>query len=225
MGGMFGAIGAMAALAEREHTGAGQEVQSALFENNVFLVAQHILQYAVTGKPASPMPARISAWAVYDVFQVRDGQVFLAVVSDTQWAIFCEAFGFADLAADERLETNNDRVRAREWLMPDLRARLAGFGVQELSARFEQAGLPFAPITRPQDLLDDPHLQATGGLAPITLPDGTATRTVLLPITMGGDRPAVRLDPPKLGEHNDEVFSALGYSPEQIQAFTSKETP
>ncbi|WP_240979980.1 CaiB/BaiF CoA transferase family protein [Ramlibacter agri] len=224
MGGMFGAIGAMAALAEREATGCGQEIQSALFENNVFLVAQHILQYAVTGKPASPMPARISAWAVYDVFEVSDGQIFLAVVSDTQWAIFCEAFGFADLRADERLKSNNDRVRAREWLMPDLRQRVAGFTVQELSARFEQAGLPFAPITRPQDLLDDPHLQATGGLSPITLPDGSQTQTVLLPITMGGERPQVRLDPPKLGEHNEEVFAALGYSPEQIQAFTSKET-
>src|SRR4051812_33948714 len=104
MGGMFGAIGAMAALAQRDHTGRGQEVQSALFENNVLLVAQHMMQFAVTGKPAAPMPGRISAWAVYDVFTVRDGeQIFLAVVSDSQWKVFCEAFGYADLAADTRL--------------------------------------------------------------------------------------------------------------------------
>src|SRR5215218_3840471 len=119
MGGMFGAIGAMAALAERERTGHGQEVQSALFENNVFLVAQHMMQFAVTGKPAAPMPGRISAWAVYDVFTVKDGeQVFLAAVSDSQWKIFCEAFGYADLLDDLRLKTNNDRVRARDWLIP-----------------------------------------------------------------------------------------------------------
>lgn len=122
MGGMFGAIGAMAALAQREKTGLGQEVQSALFENNVLLVAQHMMQYAVTGKPAAPMPARISAWAIYDVFKVRDDeQIFLAVVSNTAWSIFCTAFGFDDLKADVRLQSNNDRVQAREWMMPILR--------------------------------------------------------------------------------------------------------
>ena len=114
------------------------------------------------------MPDRISAWAVYDVFNVRDGeQIFLAVVSDTAWAIFCDVFGFADLNAAPRLASNNDRVRARGWMVPLLRERLAGFSAAELGATFEKNGLPFAPITRPQDLLDDPHLKATGGLAPM----------------------------------------------------------
>jgi crotonobetainyl-CoA:carnitine CoA-transferase CaiB-like acyl-CoA transferase len=219
MGGMFGAIGAMAALAQREQTGKGQEVQSALFENNVLLVAQHMMQFAVTGMPAAPMPERISAWAVYDVFTVRDGeQVFLAVVSDTQWAIFCEAFGLADLKGDPRLATNNDRVRAREWMMPLLRSRLAGFSAAQLSAVFERNGLPFAPITRPQDLFDDVHLNATGGLAPLRLPDGRETRVPLLPLTLDGARPGVRLDPPKLGEHSAEILAGLGYSAAEIAA-------
>jgi crotonobetainyl-CoA:carnitine CoA-transferase CaiB-like acyl-CoA transferase len=160
---------------------------------------------------------------VYDVFQVQDGQIFLAVVSDTQWKIFCDAFGYPDLWTDARLATNNDRVRAREWLMPQLRERLAGFTVGQLAARFEEHGLPFAPITRPDELLQDPHLLATGGLAPIALPDGSPAQTVLLPFTLDGERPRVRHNPPKLGEHNDEVFAALGYSPEQIRAFTSKD--
>ena len=221
MGGMFGAIGAMAALALREKTGKGQEVQAALFENNVFLVAQHMMQFAVTGKPAAPMPARISAWAVYDVFEVRDGeQIFLAVVSDTAWEIFCKAFGFGDLKEDPRLATNNHRVHARDWLIPLLRERLKGFSAAELAALFEQHALPFAPITRPEDLLDDPHLKATGGLAPLTLPDGRATQTVLLPFTLGGQRPGVRLDPPKLGEHNQELLGQLGYSPAEIEALS-----
>ena len=217
MGGMFGAIGAMAALAQRENTGQGQEVQSALFENNVFLVAQHIMQFAVTGKAAAPMPSRISAWAVYDVFTVKDGeQIFLAAVSDTQWAVFCDSFGFADLKADPRLTSNNDRVRARDWMLPMLRQRLADKSAAELGAVFEKCGLPFAPISRPEDLLDDPHLTATGGLAPIQLPDGRNTLAPLMPLTLQGQRLGVRHNPPKLGEHSRELLASLGYDAAQI---------
>jgi crotonobetainyl-CoA:carnitine CoA-transferase CaiB-like acyl-CoA transferase len=223
MGGMFGAIGVMAALAAREKTGVGQEVQSALFENNVFLVAQHMMQFAVTGQPAAPMPGRISAWGIYDVFTVAQGQqIFLAVVSDTQWAIFCGAFGFADLKADARLVTNNLRVQARDWLMPLLRERLATRDAADLAGVFEQHGLPFAPITRPEDLLNDPHLQATGALAPITLPDGRETQTVLLPLTLGGVRPGVRSDPPQLGAHTEALLAQVGYSAQEIQALRAR---
>jgi len=225
MGGMFGAIGALAALAQREQTGRGQQVQSALFENNVFLVAQHMMQFAVTGKAASPMPSRISAWAVYDVFDVRGGeQVFLAAVSDTQWALMCEEFGFADLAADPRLASNNARVHARGWVLPMLRERFAAFGAAELMARFEKIGLPYAPITRPEELFEDPHLVATGGLAPVTLPPDASgagraveTCTPLLPLTLGGVRPGLRSAPPALGQHTRSVLSELGYVDSDIE--------
>jgi crotonobetainyl-CoA:carnitine CoA-transferase CaiB-like acyl-CoA transferase len=218
MGGLFGAIGVMAALAERERTGQGQQVQSALFENNVFLVAQHMMQYAVTGKPAAPMPARISAWGIYDVFQVRGGeQIFLAVVSDTQWAIFCRAFDLPDLQADVRLATNNGRVTEREWLIPLLRERLQRYTRAELAAVFEREGLPFAPITAPHELVNDPHLLATGGLAPIHLPDGERAgqqaNTALLPLTLKGKRLGVRHDPPRLGQDSLDLLTALGYDP------------
>ena len=218
MGGMFGAIGAMAALAQRAQTGEGQEVQSALFENNVFLVAQHMMQYQVTGKAAAPMPERISAWAIYDVFVVKGGeQIFLAVVSDTAWKIFCEAFGYSDLFNDPKLTSNNDRVLAREWLLPILRERLQNFSAQELSEVFENNSLPYAPITAPHELLDDPHLHATGGLAPMTLNDGRSIHTVLLPLSMNQERLKVRQSAPHLGEHNESVLRSLGYNSEEIQ--------
>ena len=217
MGGLFGAMGAMAALMQRQQTGKGQEVQSALFENNIFLVAQHMLQFAVTGQAAAPMPERISPWGIYDVFSVQgDAQIFLAVVGDTQWRVFCEAFGFDDLFADARLATNNDRVRARDWMMPMLRARLAERSAVELAEVFERHGLPFAPITDPQHLFDDPHLQATGGLAPMTLPDGRRTATPLLPLTLDGQRLGLRLDPPRLGEHSRALLQSLHYSDREI---------
>jgi crotonobetainyl-CoA:carnitine CoA-transferase CaiB-like acyl-CoA transferase len=223
MGGMFGAMGAMAALLQRGITGRGQEVQSALFENNVFLVGQHMLQYAITGKAAAPMPERISAWAVYDVFTVKNGeQIFLAAVSDAQWAIFCDVLGFADLKADPRYGNNNARVQARATLMPVLRERLASHTAAELTAIFEQAGLPFAPIRRPEELYDDEHLQATGGLADIVLPDGEragqTAQTTLFPFTLDGQRLGVRLNPPRLGEHTSALLSDLGFEPAQIES-------
>ncbi len=223
MGGMFGAMGAMAALMQRQQTGRGQEVDSALFENNVFLVGQHMMQYAVTGQPAAPMPERISSWAVYDVFDVKDGgQIFLAVVSDAQWQVFCDAMGYADLKADPRHASNNDRVRQRPTLVPELRRRLGQHRAEELAAVFERHGLPFAPIARPEQLFDDPHLTATGGLAEITLPDGEragqVARTTLLPLRMDGRRLAVRSDPPRLGQHTEPLLQGLGYDAGQIQA-------
>ena len=223
MGGMFGAIGAMAALRQREITGRGCEVQSALFENNVFLVAQHMMQFAATGKAADPMPSRISAWGIYDVFTVKDGeQIFLAVVSDKQWAVFCKAFGLMDMHADPRLATNNDRVRAREWLMPQLRSRLAEFGAAELARVFEENELPFAPITKPQDLFDDPHLNATGGLAPVRMNDGSTSKVPLMPFTVGGERPGIRLQPPTLNEHGAQLLREAGYSDEQIAGLVAQ---
>ena len=223
MGGMFGAIGAMAALMQRAQTGKGQEIDSALFENNVFLVGQHMMQYAVTGEAAEPMPNRISAWSVYDVFTVKDGeQIFLAAVSDAQWRTLCKAFGWADLQDNPAYTNNNDRVRARPSLLADLRARLAPMDVAHVAKIFEDNGLPYAPISKPEQLLDDPHLLATGGLAEVTLTDGEragqTALTTLLPLRLDGERLQVRSNPPRLGEHTAELLASLGYGAEQIKA-------
>lgn len=223
MGGMFGAIAVLGALIQRGITGKGMEVQSALFENNVFLVGQHMLQYAMTGQPAPPMPARTSPWAVYDVFSVKGGeQIFLSAVSDAQWNTFCDALGFADLKADPKLATNNDRVKVRAWLLDTLRGRLANHTASELTALFERVGLPYAPIRRPEELYDDPHLLATGGIVDTRLSDGDRAGQVvkapLLPIAMQGERLGLRLNPPIAGEHTREVLGAIGYGAGDIDA-------
>lgn len=229
MGGLFGAIGALGALVQRGITGKGMEVQSALYENNVFLMGQHMLQYAMTGRHAQPMPARDNPWAVYDVFTVRDGeQIFLAAVSDTQWATFCDLLGLDDLKADPALKTNNDRVRVRPQLLQTLRERLAHRRADELAALFERAGLPFAPIRRPEDLYDCPHLNATGGLADIELPDGDkagqTVKTTLFPIAMDGQRLPVRLQPPRFGADTTALLDGLGYADDEIAALRAGRT-
>jgi len=227
MGGMFGAIGAMGALIQRGITGRGQEVQTALYENNVFLVGQHMLQYAITGRAAAPMPDRISAWGIYDIFTVKDGeQIFLAAVSDAQWLTFCDALGLADLRDLPQYATNNLRVQGRGTLMPVLRERLIAWRAAELAALFERVGLPFAPIRKPEELYEDEHLLATGGLADITLPDGEragqSVGTALFPFTMGGQRLGVRLQPPTRGQHTMALLAALGYNEAQVADFVAR---
>jgi crotonobetainyl-CoA:carnitine CoA-transferase CaiB-like acyl-CoA transferase len=222
MGGLFGAIGVLGALIQRGITGRGMEVQSALYENNVFLVGQHMLQYAMTGKHPAPMPARDNPWAVYDVFTVKDGeQIFLAAVSDAQWQVFCDTLGLADLKAEPALATNNQRVQQRPRLLATLRERLVHRTAAELASLMEKAGLPFAPIRKPEELYDDEHLRATGGLADVALPDGPRAgekvKTTLFPFTLAGRRLGVRLDPPRLGEHSRELLASVGFAESEIE--------
>jgi crotonobetainyl-CoA:carnitine CoA-transferase CaiB-like acyl-CoA transferase len=219
MGGMFGAIGILAALNERHRTGRGRHIVASLFENTVMLVAQHMAQHAITGEPLKPMSVRVAAWGVYDIITAADGErVFVGVVTDTQWAVFCRDFGFADLAADPRIATNTGRVQNRDWLIPELQRRLGTYDAATLSARFEAMGLPFAPIARPEQLFDDPHLNASGGLLPLSLPDGRVAKLPALPLALDGERPGLRRDAPKVGEHGREVLAEAGLAAPEIEA-------
>ncbi len=199
-GGMFGVIGILAALEERHRTGRGRKVASSLFETTVYLVGQHMAQKAVTGQAAKPMPVRISAWAIYDVFETRDEeQVFVGV----------------------QYRTNAQRVLARERLLPQVRALFKGYDKADLVAKLELTGLPFAPIGRPEDLFDDPHLVASGGLGEVALADGTRTRLPLLPVELDGRRPTQGGSLPRAGEHSREVLRDLGLGDAEIEALAA----
>jgi crotonobetainyl-CoA:carnitine CoA-transferase CaiB-like acyl-CoA transferase len=218
MGGMFAAIAILSAVIERTSTGRGQYVKSALFENCAFLMGQHMTEGFMTGKPVPPMPERIRAWAVYDTFITADNEmVFVGVVTDTQWKIFCDAFKLDDLFSDPALKTNPQRVEARPRMLPIVRALFAKLTKQQLLAKCEELGLPYAPITKPEDLFDDPHLKASGGLADITLMNGVKTQVPIMPIEMDGRRFRTRLDLPKVGEHTREIISGLGYSAAEVE--------
>lgn len=218
MGGMFGALGILAAIEERHRTGEGKYVTSSLFESTVFLMGQHIAQYAVTGLAAAPMPVRVSAWAVYDIFQTLDNEsVFVGVVSDSQWLTFCEAFEFDEFLADEHLRANSNRVEARDRIIPLVQSRFSTMTRAELMSKLDKVGLPFAPVTKPEELLEDQHLQASGGLLDIVLPDGTAAKLPALPLELAGKRPGVTRQPPGVGEHTADVLQQAGYSRTEIE--------
>ena len=210
MGGMFGAIGVLAALRERDRTGKGQEIQSALFENCCLLASQHMQQFQMTGEVPPPFPSRISAWSVYDTFEVaHNEQLFIGAVSDKQFISLCKVIDRADLANDPALATNAQRVAVRPELLKRLGDTLVQFEIDDLCAKLEAAGLPYAKVVRPDQLVNDEHLIQSGGMVPMTTDEGTTTQAVLLPLMMGGRRPGVRRPIAKVGEHTQEILAAL----------------
>jgi crotonobetainyl-CoA:carnitine CoA-transferase CaiB-like acyl-CoA transferase len=218
-GGMFGVIGILAALAERSATGRGRKVVSSLFETTAFMVGQHIAQAAVTGETVKPMPVRTSAWAIYDLFDTMDDkQLFIGVVSDKQWPIFCNAFSLHGFRDDPGLQTNAQRVEARDRILPAIRSICKSHSQDELVSILEESGLPFAPVAHPEDLTDNPHLNANGGLLNIELPDQDGSAKLpSLPLEIDETRTSLRYDPPKAGEHTLEILSELGCDAARIK--------
>jgi crotonobetainyl-CoA:carnitine CoA-transferase CaiB-like acyl-CoA transferase len=211
MGGMFGVIAIQAALRERETTGKGQLVTSNLFESAMFLMGQHLAYSALSDAPVPPMPARVSAWAVYDQFTTGDDErVFLGITSDRHWTRFCQVFDHPDLATDAGLATNNQRIEARDRLMPQMEQIIGALTLGEFTDKATRAKLPFAHIARPEQLFDDPHLNAGGRLLETALPGGVTTKLPALPIEMGGRRSDIETDPPELGADTANVLAELG---------------
>jgi crotonobetainyl-CoA:carnitine CoA-transferase CaiB-like acyl-CoA transferase len=221
VGGTFAAVGILAALREREKTGRGKRVASALFESTAYLVAQHMAQYEITGEAPPPMSVKRPAWGVYDIFDTADGRLFVGVVTDTQWEVFCREFGADDLRSNEKLRTNGLRVKERAWLVPRINEITKKLPSAELAAKLEAIGMPFAPIARPWDLLEDPHLRASGGLLE-TRSGGKTIHAPALPIALDGERLPKRSDPPGVGEHARELLAELGYGAAAIDALVAQ---
>ena len=218
-GGMFGVIGILAALEKRRRTGEGGKVTCSLYETTAFLVGQHMAQMAVTGKAAAPMPERISAWAIYDVFETaaKGEQVFVGVVSDAQWTAFCEAFDLPALGSNPDYALNNQRVEARNEILPQIRYLFGKMSRSDLIAKLEATGLPFAPIARPEDLFEDPHL-AAGALVDVDLADGGKTRLPNLPLEIDDRRSPQQGATPAIGDDTRPILTMLGYSDESVDA-------
>lgn len=217
IGGIFGALGILAALRERDRTGRGQLVQSALFESTAFLVAQHMGQQALTGVAPPPMPEKASSWAIYDPFQTADGRtVFVGITSDNHWRSFCTGFGVEEMLSDPALKTNPQRARAREKIMPVVTEKFAAEPFDSLVAKLERLKIPFGPLAKPGDLFEDPHLNLGNRMLDILLPTGKRAKLPGIPLDMGARKPRVRYQPPGTGEHTRSVLAEAGYTEAQI---------
>jgi crotonobetainyl-CoA:carnitine CoA-transferase CaiB-like acyl-CoA transferase len=173
---------------------------------------------AVTGEPAPPMPNRISAWSIYDLFESKEGEsIFIGATSDQQWKRFCQVFGFTDLLNDDRLAGNNQRIDNREWLMPELRKRIALYSKERIVQMAETAGIPFAPVAKPDDLFEDPQLNQGGSLVHTTLAGGIHTKLPKIPLRIGSYDFNLKKNPPAVGEGAIEALESIGLSMDAIE--------
>lgn len=220
MGGMFGVVGILSALRERERTGRGQAVKSALFESTAFLVAQHMGGQVMTGTPPPPMPEKASSWAIYETFATADDRtIFIGITSDNHWRSFCTAFGLEPLLDDDSLRTNPQRAIAHDRLAPIV-ARIAGAHAYDaLAHKLDALGIPYAPLNRPADLFDDPHLNQGGRMVEVLFPNGQRAPLPAIPLEMDGHHFDVRQQPPRIGEHTREVLAEAGYSAVEIDRY------
>jgi crotonobetainyl-CoA:carnitine CoA-transferase CaiB-like acyl-CoA transferase len=222
-GGMFGFTGILLALYEREKTGKGKMVKTALFETTAFLMGQHMAYSAITKVPVPPMPARVSAWSIYRIFESSDAQqVFVGIISEKHWERFCTAFNRADWLADERLKTNNGRIAQRDWFLPEVENTLRQFSKEVIINKCEAADIPFAPIATPEDLFTDIQLNEGGSLLETILPDGTETKLPKTPLEYEGMQQQLRMNPPAIGEHTAAILKELGMDETAIQSLKEK---
>jgi crotonobetainyl-CoA:carnitine CoA-transferase CaiB-like acyl-CoA transferase len=217
-GAMFGFIAVMVSLYERHTTGKGKLVKSALFETTAFTMGQNMAYSAFSGGNIPPMPARESVWSVYRVFESQDfEQVFVGITSDKHWARFCEVFDRTDLLQNEKLATNNGRIDEQAWLMPNLESMFKKYSKNEIIEKCDLAEIPFSPIARPEDLFEDIQLNQGNSLWLTKMAGGLEAKLPKLPLEIQDTPLALRMNPPEIGEHTQEILKNLGFSDLEIQ--------
>jgi crotonobetainyl-CoA:carnitine CoA-transferase CaiB-like acyl-CoA transferase len=211
MGGMFGVIAILAALYQkRGGKRDGADIRIGLFENCLFLVAQHMVEYEMTGNKPRSMPEREHAWPIYDIFDAAgDGRIFIGVVTEGHWQAFCREFGLSEFLDDPSLRTTTDRILARPRILPRVAEIIRQQDVAELSQKLDALNICFSPINRPEDLLTDPHVLRPGGLVTNVTADGKPFHVPTLPIEWNGNHLGEGLKVAPLGADTSAVRAEI----------------
>ena len=211
MGGMFGASSILAALYQkRGGVKDGADIRIGLFENCLFLVAQHMVEYEMTGNKPRSMPEREHAWPIYDIFDAADGErIFIGVVTEGHWQSFCREFGLTEFLEDPALRTTTDRILARPRIIPRVAGIIRQQNVAELSQKLDALNICFSPINRPEDLLTDPHVLRPGGLVTNITADGKPFHVPALPVEWNGSHLGEGLKVAPLGADTSAVRAEI----------------
>jgi crotonobetainyl-CoA:carnitine CoA-transferase CaiB-like acyl-CoA transferase len=214
--GMYSVVAILAALRHRDATGLGQVIDMALLDTQVAMLANLGAAYLATGQAPARAGNAHQNIVPYQVFEVADGHLILAVGNDGQFAKFCAVAGQAQLALDDRFVRNADRVKNRDVLVPLLAEIMRLRSKSDWLAALEAAKVPCGAINNLDEVFADPQVKARGMTVPLPHPLTDNLRVVASPMKLSRTPVQYRSAPPLLGQHTDEVLSAAGWSAERL---------
>jgi crotonobetainyl-CoA:carnitine CoA-transferase CaiB-like acyl-CoA transferase len=220
--GMWAALGIVAALRQRDTTGRAVEVTTALFETALMWVSYQAMGYLASGEVPEPQGSGTLMIAPYQAFRAADGYVMIAAGSDALFTRLASALGVPDLARDPRFLDNPSRVTNRAALVDAITALTADRKAADLLEALRAAGVPSAPILRIDQVMAEPQTRESGMVIETPHPRLPDYRSIGLPLTWDGARPAVRRVPPRLGEHDADVLTWLGYTLDDIRSLRER---